>query len=138
MNNQNNIVDAKETGYCTHCKKTKTVLEFIRQRGNKTKKFAICNPCTEKSRQSIQNARSANAESDSSLTLIDDDETGIEIVDSDENNDGLLYDLCDLEDLVLTNFKSEEEYDHVAFSVKVKIEGELVNEEAPSPEFDPK
>ncbi|CAG8623900.1 1476_t:CDS:2 [Gigaspora rosea] len=69
MNNQNNIVDAKETGYCTHCKKTKTVLEFIRQRGNKTKKFAICNPCTEKSRQSIQNARSANAENETILTL---------------------------------------------------------------------
>ncbi|CAG8522783.1 14992_t:CDS:2, partial [Cetraspora pellucida] len=50
--------------------------------------------------------------------------------------EGLSYDLCDLEDAVLTNFRdSEDKNAEVEFSIIIKIEKELVNEVLSS-EFD--
>ncbi|CAG8806361.1 6995_t:CDS:1, partial [Cetraspora pellucida] len=86
--------------------------------------------------QSRQNARAIIIENTSPLILNYDvsDETRI---DNENNEDELFYDFGDLEELVSINFKdSEEKNNHVEFSIKVKIEKELVNENILLPEFD--
>ncbi|CAG8776573.1 2404_t:CDS:1 [Cetraspora pellucida] len=136
MDTQNIIDNAEETKFCSHCKKTKPVTEFTRQSRNKILKFARCNPCNKQDRQSRKNTRATNAESISSLTLNNDNVDETEI-DADENNeDELVYDFYDIEKLVSANFKNNEvKNNHIEFSVKVKIEKELVNENALMPEF---
>ncbi|CAG8699949.1 4356_t:CDS:1, partial [Cetraspora pellucida] len=67
MDTQNIIVNAKESKYCSHCKKTKLVIEFTKQSGGKAVTFAKCNLCNEQNKKSRQNARAIIAESTSSL-----------------------------------------------------------------------
>ncbi|CAG8578919.1 6817_t:CDS:1 [Cetraspora pellucida] len=154
MDTQNIIVNADESKYCSRCKKTKPVIEFTKQSGGKTVTFTRCNLCNEQDRKSRQNARAVVAKSTSSsaqsrqnaraviaentspliLNYDESDETGI---DNENNEDELFYDFGDLEELVSVNFKdSEEKNNHVKFSIKVKIERELVNENILLPEFD--
>ncbi|CAG8672543.1 17952_t:CDS:2, partial [Racocetra persica] len=50
--------------------------------------------------------------------------------DNHENSSELLYEICDIEELIAIHFKNSEENDSkVEFSTIVKIENELINEE---------
>ncbi|CAG8673427.1 10812_t:CDS:1, partial [Ambispora gerdemannii] len=94
--------------------------------------FSVCNSCAEKDRKKKQHKiRSANTKNIQSLAS-DDDTSKIM---SKDNEDSLLYNVCDLEELVSINFRNSEEKDnYVEFSVMVELEKELFYEEILSSE----
>ncbi|KAF0469407.1 hypothetical protein F8M41_025548 [Gigaspora margarita] len=119
---------------CSGCGKSKPISEFTRQCGDQVITGSTCNQCSERQKQNRLNRldKKLNVEKQvESLNNI------LVETENHESSDNLLYEICDIEELIAFNFKNSKEKDgKVKFSIVVNIENELVNEEALSSELD--
>ncbi|CAG8663992.1 7753_t:CDS:2, partial [Ambispora gerdemannii] len=113
--------------------------EFTRQRENKIVTLSMCNQCAEREKQNRLNKqlKAKSQDNENTLSLPLNDNMPIDADNSESSDDELLYEVCDLEELVTINFRNNEEEDgKVEFSIMIKIKSELVNKEILSLELD--
>ncbi|CAG8676003.1 30014_t:CDS:1, partial [Racocetra persica] len=80
---------------------------------DKTLMHATCNACSDQKKQSRLSKnlkpKSINDKNTSSLSLDKYESVYINIDGSENNDDEILYNFCDLEELILAKFKDSEE-----------------------------
>src|SRR5207249_4056021 len=104
---------------------------FMRSHGTKTGPFKICNHCSYQKRQSSMSAN-LTVEDTTQDTIHypqpeNDDNLNLPM-ESNNEYEGLVYELEDLEELVGAHFRNEEENSHVEFSVVIELRDEYVEE----------
>jgi hypothetical protein len=121
---QPNILNEK---ICTRCGVVKSIDNFMRPYGVKKGPFAICNRCSEKKKQSStsKNPNDENpVQADTSESNIDSSP----LIESDEENEedeGLIYEMSDLEGLVAARFQDEGEVECIEFSAIIELSNDL-------------
>jgi hypothetical protein len=112
---------------CTRCRVTRPIDDFMRTRGTKTGPWAVCNRCSAQKKQSLTN-KGPTIENTTSYESPASDDDSNQLIESDRENEELIYELGDLEELVAVHFQEEEgeEHSHVQFSVTIELSDELV------------
>ena len=108
MASSNQNIDITQDKLCSHCRKYKTLSEFIQSQGKRSqeKELSICSDCSEKKKVK----RPSNPEPIDEETLNQPEYPQDEGCDlEDDNEDEALYELSELEDLVARHFTDVEE-----------------------------
>jgi len=91
---------------CTRCRVTRSIDDFMRIRGTKTGPWAVCNRCSAQKKQVATN-KGPTIENTTSYEPPASDDDSNQLIESDRENEELIYELCGLEG---------EEHSHVQFS----------------------
>ena len=98
--------------------------DFMRARGTKTGPWATCNHCSAQKKQVSTNTNPTIENTTSYEPPASDDDSN-QLIESDRENEELIYELGDLEELAAVHFQEEgEEHTHVQFSATVELSDE--------------
>ncbi|CAG8738390.1 1971_t:CDS:2, partial [Cetraspora pellucida] len=115
----------------TERQKKKAKKHRLKSSNNKTIKF-ISSKNTESTSsppQTIENILSLLLKTTNITYLLLDDEISFNVDDNESDGSEFIYDMHNLEEAVFSKFRNEEIDDLVKFSITIKIEEDLVNEE---------
>lgn len=119
------IIASNETKYCSSCKVFRQANDFVRTKGQKAQVYSTCNVCstnrsvskqTEKASTLTPNLEKSNSEID----------TEIEHGGNEDNSDGLVYNVTDMEAAIKTKFTCNDDQP-ISFSLEVELDDEMAS-----------
>ncbi|CAG8831966.1 31240_t:CDS:1, partial [Racocetra persica] len=153
-NEATNITINSKTKTCSCCEKLKPIAEFIRMIGSRMTVNILCNACANRDKRYRLNkkVKATNNEStqllclneniqplplDKNIQLLPLSKNNIDTDSVKNSSDKFIYNIYNIKKLVNIKFRdSKKKVELVKFSVIVKLERELVNEEIMSLEID--